>query len=77
MYIELQDFSKFDIYYIFSEDLVLAEERTSKKDRQRIMEGKYFYNYTIDYRYGLSFFHNDLLHIFHLRNTIYSDWSVC
>ncbi len=24
-----------------SEDLVLAEERTSKKDRQRIMEGKY------------------------------------
>ena len=24
----------------FPEDLVLAEERTSKKDRQRIMEGK-------------------------------------
>ena len=27
-------------YKICSEDLVLAEERTSKKDRQRIMEGE-------------------------------------
>ena len=25
--------------HFFTEDLVLAEERTSKKDRQRIMEG--------------------------------------
>ena len=28
-------------HHLLAEDLVLGEERTSKKDRQRIMEGEY------------------------------------
>ena len=31
---------KINFFSIFSEDLVLAEERTSEKDKKRIMEGK-------------------------------------
>jgi hypothetical protein len=31
----------------FAEDLVLAEERTSKKDRQRIMEGKRYFQTSV------------------------------
>ena len=32
-------------FFTFKEDLVLAEERTSKKDRQRIMEGAHNFNF--------------------------------
>ena len=31
--------------YLFSEDLVLAEERTTEKDKKRIMEGMTLFRY--------------------------------